>query len=157
MRRKLVGIGVAAVVALAVPVLVFALTGRLSSRLDRQVAKFRTTAVTTSSAQWHAVPGLSARICSKGEVSANVSVNVRGAPVAFRVLQDGGPVMRPGPARFVPSGTESFSYTFVNSTGTFEANDHHFFEVQWRSPSGAAATIRRGDVNLLFQRGTQAC
>ena len=154
-RKKLVALAIAGVVALVVPVLVLAITGRLASRLDRQVAKYRTTAVMTSSTQWHTVRGLSATICSKNEVSATVGVRVRGGPVAVRVLQDGGPVMKPGPARFVPRGSESFSFTFVNPTGTFEANDHHSFEVQWRSPRGVPVRLRRGDLNLLFERGTQ--
>jgi hypothetical protein len=96
-------------------------------------------------------------ICSIREVSATLSVNVSGGPVRFRILQDGGPVMEPGAARFVPGvGVHSFSYTFVNNTGTFEANDNHLFQVQWRS-EGTPVTLSAADLNLQFERGSQAC
>jgi hypothetical protein len=93
------------------------------------------------------------RICAIREVSATLSVRVKGAPVAFRMLQDVGPVLLPGPARFVPSGSESFSFTFVTTAGTFEGNDRHLFEVQWRSPSGRPVRLEAADVNLAFERG----
>ena len=88
-----------------------------------------------------------------------VSVTVAGAPVQFRVVVDGVPEapMKPGAARFVPSGTESFSYTFVGRTAPFEADDSHSFDVQWRSPSGQPVTLRSGVLNILFQKGTQGC
>jgi hypothetical protein len=65
--------------------------------------------------------------------------------------------MKPGVARFVPNGTESFSYAFVGNTGPFEANDNHGFSVQWRSPTGVPVTMINGALNLLYQQGTQAC
>ena len=82
-------------------------------------------------------------------------MTVRGAPVLFRVVVDGVPEapMRPGSARFVPDGSESFSYSFVGRTAPFEADDTHRFNVQWRSPTGATVTLQHGVLNLLFQRG----
>ena len=65
--------------------------------------------------------------------------------------------MRPGHARFVPNGRESFSYTFARRTIPFEDDDTHSFSVQWRSPSGQPVTLTSGVVNLLFQRGTHNC
>jgi len=60
--------------------------------------------------------------------------------------------------RLVPAGPhDSFSFTFVNSVGPFEANDNHSFDVEWRSPTGAATTLERGTFNLRYQRGTQQC
>ena len=158
MRKPLMILGGLGLLA-AVPVAVFAASGTLGSALDRQAARWTTTSATTSSAAWRKVPRLSLTRCTVNQVTATVSVTVRGAPVLFRVIVDGVPEapMRPGPARFVPDDTESFSYSFVGRTAPFEANDTHRFDVQWRSPTGTAVTLRRGALNLLFQRGTQDC
>ena len=84
-------------------------------------------------------PGLALTRCSLHQVTAMVSVTVSRAPVLFRVVIDGVPEapMKPGSARFVPSGNESFSFTFVGRVAPFEADDTHKFNVQWRSGSGA--------------------
>ena len=144
----------------AVPVAVLAAGGRLGSKLDRQAAKWTTTPASTSRTTWTNVPGLSRlTVCTLNEVSATLSVTVRGAPVRFRVLIDSVPEapMKPGSVRFVPRGEESFSFTFVNRTAPFEDDDTHVFTVQWRSPSGGRVTLLRGDLNLLFQQGTHNC
>ena len=158
MRKRLV-IAAALVVLVAIPAVVIAASGTFGSALDRQAAKWTTTPATTSSTAWRNVPRLSLTRCTLNQVTAEISVTVRGAPVSFRAVIDGVPEapMRPGPARFVPDGTESFSYTFVHRTAPFEADDTHRFDVQWRSPTGAAVTLRRGALNLLYQRGTQGC
>jgi hypothetical protein len=39
----------------------------------------------------------------------------------------------------------------------FEADDTHRFDIQWQSQTGAPVTLRRGALNLLFERGTQGC
>jgi hypothetical protein len=65
--------------------------------------------------------------------------------------------MRTGSARFVPDGSDSFSYTFVAGTAPFEDDDTHAFTAQWRSPTGRPVTLTRGDLNLLFQQGTHNC
>jgi hypothetical protein len=143
----------------AAPVVVLAANGVFGAALEQQSARWTTTSVSTSSTTWRNVPGLSLTRCTLHQVSAMVSVTVRGAPVRFRVLIDGVPEapMRPGSARFVPRGAESFSYTFVGRTAPFEADDTHLFTVQWRSPSGRRVTLLSGDLNLLFKRGTQGC
>jgi len=41
--------------------------------------------------------------------------------------------------------------------GPFEADDHHAFDVEWRSPTGAETTLERGTFNLKYERGTQNC
>ena len=63
-------------------------------------------------------------------------------------------MVKPGAAEFAPSGTESFSYTFVTSFGTFEADDRHSLVVQWRSPSRNPVTLTRGSFNVLYERGS---
>jgi hypothetical protein len=158
MHKLLVTIGGLALLA-AVPAAVLAASGVFGSALDRQAASWTTAPVTTSSTTWRDVPRLSLSRCTVNQVTATVSVTVRGAPVLFRVVVDGVPEapMQPGSARFVPDGSESFSFTFVGRTAPFEADDTHRFNVQWRSPTGATVTLRRGALNLLFQRGTQGC
>jgi hypothetical protein len=93
------------------------------------------------------------------QVTATASVTVRGAPVLLRLVIGGVPEapMRPGAARFVPDGIESFSFTWVGRTAPFEADDTHRFNVQWRSPTGQPVTLERGVLSLLFQRGRQGC
>jgi hypothetical protein len=158
MRRSLVVLGVVALVA-ATPVAVLAARGVLGGELERQSARWTTTPATTSSTAWRNVPGLALTRCTLHQVTAMVSVTVTGAPVLFRAVIDGVPEapMRPGMARFVPNGGESFSYNFVGRTAPFEADDTHRFNIQWRSPSGAPVTLQRGVLNLLFERGTQGC
>jgi hypothetical protein len=157
--RKLAVIGAAAALVAAAPVAVLAARGTFSGELERQSAAWTTTAVTASGTAWRNVPGLALTRCSLHQVTAMVNVTVSGAPVLFRVVIDGVPEapMRPGFARFVPSGSESFSFAFVGRVAPFEADDTHRFAVQWRSGSGAPVTLHRGVLNLLFERGTQGC
>jgi hypothetical protein len=157
-RRSLISVGVVAVIA-AAPLAVLAATGVFGGALDRQRAKWTTTPATTSSTAWKNVPNLGITRCTLNQVTAMLSVTVRGAPVRFRVIVDGVPEapMKPSFVRFLPDGTESFSYTFVGNTGPFEADDTHRFNVQWRSPSGAPVTMQQGALNLLYQQGTQGC
>jgi hypothetical protein len=160
MRKKPLLLAVAAVLVLAaVPVVVSAATADTTSTLDRQLARWTSTDATTSSTRWRNVPRLSRlSACTIRGVSANLSVTVEGAPVLFRVIIDTPEApMRPGPARFVPQGRQSFSYTFVRGTGPFENDDTHSFSVQWRSPSGSQVRLAHGVVNLLFQDGTNNC
>jgi hypothetical protein len=158
-RKFLVGAALVGLVA-ATPLVVLAARGNLSGNLDLQKARWTTTAVSTSSSQWRNLPGL-ARLpaCTLNQVSATLSVTIGGAPARFRVIIDSVPEapMKPGPARFVPDGQESFSYTFVGNTGPFEDDDSHVFGVQWRSPTGGRVSLYRGALNLLYQAGTHNC
>jgi hypothetical protein len=158
MRKVTVIIGGVLLLA-AVPAVVLAASGVFGSRLDRQSAKWTTNSATTSNTNWRNVPGLSLTRCTLHQVTANLNVTVSGAPVRFRVIVDGVPEapMRGGPARFVPNGIESFSYSFVGRTAPFEADDTHSFTVQWRSTTGGTVRLRRGVLNLLYQRGEQGC
>jgi len=157
-RGSLVLVGLLLLLA-AAPIAVLAATGTFNGALERQSARWTTTVVATSSTAWSNVPGLSLTRCTRGQVTAMLSVTVRGAPVRFRGVIDGVPEapMRPGLARFVPNGTESFAFSFVANTGPFEADDTHRFNIQWQSQTGAPVTLRRGALNLLFERGTQGC
>jgi hypothetical protein len=154
MRKWLAPAAALAIVAV-VPATVWAVTLNNGTPLDHQRARVRSAEVSTSDTGWTAVPGLGQLdVCAVGQVSATLSVVQSGAAADFRVGVDGGPVMRPRFARFDPGGgMNGFSFTFVFRAGTFEGSDGHLFAVEWRSPSGAATTLKRGDVNLLFHRG----
>jgi hypothetical protein len=155
MRKPLIVIGVLLLVA-AAPAAVIAARGGLSSAVDHQAAKWTTTSVSTSSDAWRNVPGLSRLTADTiDEVSASLSVTVQGAPAQFRVVTDTPEApMKPGAARFVPSGRESFAFTFVANTMPFEGDDTHSFTVQWRSPSGQPVTLLSGALNVVYQLGT---
>jgi hypothetical protein len=162
MRKLLLVLVGAAAVAVAVPLALAAGSGRAGGDLDRQAAAWRTTPVSTSSTTWRTLPRLSFTstasrsntICALHELSVSLSATLRGAPVQFRVLMDGGPILNPGPARFVPGTQEqSFAATWVGRAGTFEGLDRHALEVQWRSRSGRPVTLVRGVVNVLFENG----
>jgi hypothetical protein len=157
--RRTVLIAALALTAVAVPLAVWAGEGRLTSNVERQVGKWTTSNASTSSTDWRNVPGLHrVPICSRREVSATLGVTVEGPPVRFRVVIDTPEApMRPGPVRFVPSGRQSFSFTFIGETIPFEADDTHTFSVQWSSPSGRRVTLTSGVLNLVFERGTQGC
>jgi hypothetical protein len=157
--RKLVLVGVVVALLAATPMAVLAARGVFGGKLEYQSAAWTTTAVTTSSTEWRNVPGLALTRCSLHQVTAMVSVTVSGAPALFRVVIDGVPEapMKPGWARFVPSGNESFTFAFVGRVAPFEADDTHKFNVQWRSGTGAPVTLQRGVLDLLFERGTQGC
>jgi hypothetical protein len=157
-RKLIVGVGVAAA-AVAVPFAVLAATGSSGGDLDRQAAKWRTAAVTTSSTEWANVPGLTQTRCTVNQVTAMLSVTVEGGPVRFRVIPDGVPEapFRPHSTRFVPTGVESFSYAFIGNTVPFEQDDTHAFDVQWRSADGSPVTLHYGALNVLYERGTLGC
>jgi len=157
--RKVLVAGVIAALVAATPVAVLAARGMFGGELERQSAAWTTNAVTASGTAWRNVPGLALTRCSVNQVTAMVNVTVSGAPVLFRVVIDGVPEapMRPGSARFVPSGSESFSFPFARPVAPFEADDTHKYNVQWRSGSGAPVTLHRGLLNLLYERGTQGC
>jgi hypothetical protein len=163
MRKLLISVTAAAAVAALVPLVVLAAgAGRESGDLDRQAAAWRSAPASTSSTAWRTIPSLSFTstasgsntLCALNELSVMLSANLRGAPVRFRVLMDGGPVLQPGPARFIPGPEErTVTAMWVGHAGTFEGLDRHALEVQWRSPSGRPVTLTRGVVNVLFEAG----
>jgi hypothetical protein len=159
-RRILLTAAATAALIAGVPAVVMAATGTASSHLDLQASRFTTTTGSTSSGTMTNVPGLAGlNVCALGQVTAVVSVEVDGArPVGVQVLVDGGPAAQPGAVRLVPAGAhDSGSFTFTQTVAPFEANDHHTFDLQWRSPNGGKIILERGSVVLLYQQGTQGC
>jgi len=158
-RRTAVVLG-ALLLAVAAPLAVYAAVNHsFSGSADRQAAKWTTRSPTISGGAWHNIPGLSMTKCTLHEVSETVTVKVSGGPVRLRAVIDDVPEasMKPGVVRFVPSGRESVTYTFVGNTGPFEANDNHRFDIQWQSPSGVPVTLHGAAANLLFHKGRQSC
>ena len=162
MRKLFIASALALAVGVAVPLALAASSGRAEGSLDRQEGAWKSDALSTSSRQWRTIPRLSFissasgshTLCVRRELSVSLSVTMRGAPAVFRVVLDGGAILAPGPARFVPaSGAQTFAATFVGRAGTFEGSDGHALEVQWRSPTGDVATLERGVANVLYERG----
>ncbi len=154
MRKTLIVIS--ALLAVSIPVAVVAVTLQNGTRLDRQRSVIRSAPVSTSRTKWAKVPGLQADVCSIGWVSENLSVQISGAAVNFRIVADGIPIQAgPKQAHFDPSnGTNSFSFTFTSRQRTFEGSDGHLFEVLWRSPTGKRVTMNAGSMTLQFAAGS---
>jgi len=157
--RKVLIVGLALAFIVGVPTAVMAASGVFSSSLDLQTSKWSTTTATTSSTTFKTIPALaSPTICALNQVTATLSVELNGAPAGFQIRVDGGGLMQPGAVRFNPAGAhDSFSFTFVMSASPFENNDHHGFDVEWRSPTGKATTLERATLNLQYEHGTHSC
>ncbi len=157
MKKLLIVTGAIALVLAVSAQMVIAFSNDESGLLDRQSAIFRTSSASTTDTAFHDLTGMGVNLCALNEVSATLSVKLSGAPAAFQIRVDGGGTMIPGAARFVPAGTEdSGSFTFVANAQPFEANDHHFYQVEWRSVTGGATNVLRAVLNLQYQDGT-AC
>lgn len=121
---------------------------------------WQTSTVSTSSTSWTAVPGFAAHPVAIFPITVNVSAEVSGDPVEFRILSTnvGGQtfVSKPGSTRFDPGGTEpnSFAYQWVerNPVAAPHAN---FIRLQWRSATGGAVNLLRGDMALMY--ATDGC
>lgn len=139
------------------PSLALAARGTLRGGLERQRASWSTDRASTSRTQLRDVRGLrDISFCSEGQIAVSLNVTVKGAPVAFRVVVDSVPEVQQlrRPAVFRPAGgrTQSFSYTFVVNTATFEGSNRHAIEVEWRSLTGRRVTLKHGNLNLTFDR-----
>jgi hypothetical protein len=128
---------------------------------DQVVASVREVVETTSK-DWVDVAGLDISICEKGPVTESFSAEVSGGPVRVRIVHGGhhsGEVapLAPGPARF-PAGArpESVESTFGFAAGA-GGEDIHEFQVQWKSPSGAAIQMKHALVRLLYKRPAKLC
>lgn len=156
MKRIALALAAAVALLVGIPAAVQAATGAATSPVSLQAARYTTTAASTSSGTMTNVPGLTGlNICASGQVTAVVSAEIDGhRPAGLQVLIDGGPVAQPGAVRLVPAGVhDSGSFTFIQTVGTFEGNDHHVFDLQWRSPAGGKITLERGTIELLYRPG----
>ena len=158
MRRVMI-IGAALGFAIGVPLAAMAASGGSSSSLDLQSSQWTTTAAQTSSSRFQSITALGGlNICATNQVTATLSVELSGAAAGFQIRVDGGALMQPGAVRFQPVVPhQSFSFTWVMNVSAFEANDHHVFDVEWRSPTVAPTKLERATLNLQYQRGTHQC
>ena len=160
MRRSIIAGAVSALVVVAGAWAVLADTGGGRTPVSCMNTTWRTSPVSTSSTHWAAVPGFASHPVSIFPIAVNVSAQVSGAPVQFRILStnvgDVTTVSKPGATRFVPgsNGPNSFAYQWVERDSG--ASEHeHFVRLQWRSPSGNAVHMQRGDMSLLY--ATDGC
>jgi hypothetical protein len=117
---------------------------------------WRTTKVSTSSTHFSTVPGFRDAPFSIYPITVNVSAVVSGAPVKFRILSTPfatttSHASQPGPARFVPSRghPDSFGFQWVERNGS-AAEHQNRLRLQWRSPSGRAVHLLRGDMSVAY-------
>jgi hypothetical protein len=158
MRRGLIIVTAVAFVV-GVPLAAMAASGGVNSSLDLQTSQWTTTAAATSSSRFQSIPELSgSNICAANQVTATLSVELSGAPAGFQIRVDSGSVMQPGSVRFIPVVPhQSFSFTWVMKVSAFEGNDHHTFDVEWRSPNAQQTKLERATLNLQYERGTHGC
>jgi hypothetical protein len=121
---------------------------------------WRTTPVSTSSTDFVAVPGFTDDPSAIYPISINVSALVSGAHVEFRVLSTNVGAQthasRPGATRFVPNGSSSFAYQWVEPNGSAAVHVNSL-ELQWRSPSGNPVNLRRGDMVVEYHTEAGGC
>ena len=118
------------------------------------------TSVSTSSMDWTDVPGFEANPTAIFPITVDVSATVSGAPVRFRLIStnvgEQTVVANPGPTRFDPGvgGPNAFAYQWVDRNGT-AATHASLLQLQWRSPTGGAVSVLRGDMAVLYR--TDGC
>jgi hypothetical protein len=158
--RKWLALAATAALVVAIPVAVLAATGHGSTPVNCIASQFRTDPVSTSSPDWHLVPGLRTLITQVRPVVINASALIAGAPVEFRVRTvNGGDqhlTSAPGPTRFVPGNNRanSFAYQWIDRGN---GGSPHGLDVrlEWRSPSGQPVHMLRGDMTEAY--ATDGC
>lgn len=148
MRKLLV---LAGAVGLALVPVAAVADGSSTSPVSDQELGWDTSAVSTTTTAWAAIPALSglAGGCNIDGISAAVTVNVTGSPVEVRVT-NGPNVLNPSSATFGPpgSGVETFSADFVGGQET--GSTPLQVEVQWRLASGGgSAKLHGGSIVVL--------
>jgi hypothetical protein len=135
-------------------------TSRGVTRVNCMDTVWSTTAVSTSSRNFVAVPGFTDDPIAIFPISINVSALVSGADVEFRVLSTNAGAQthtsKPGVTRFVPNGSSSFAYQWVerNQSAAVHVNS---LELQWRSPSGNPVNLLRGDMAAQYNTEPGGC
>ena len=119
----------------------------------KQVIQSTRNDATTSSTSFSPVPGLSGvGLCNaRSGVSVTTTMELSGAPVEIRALM--GPrkrVLEPGPLSLDPGASPgtTFSATFVRAKGIGLPDGP--YTLQWRSKTGAPATMTNGTIRILF-------
>jgi hypothetical protein len=161
MRKLLVMIATTALVG-GVGWAAFAGTGGGMTPVNCMDTTWQTNEVTTSSRTFEKVPGFADSPESIFPISIDVSALVSGAPVEFRVLSTNvgaqTSVSQPGVTRFVPAGgnPDAFSYQWIEPNQS-AAVHVDMLRLQWRSPSGGAVHLLRGDMAVQYHTDPGAC
>jgi hypothetical protein len=109
-----------------------------------------------SDQNWHQV-GPFIRVCARGEVDTQVSMDVSGA-IQYRVVVDDGPMAAPGVITASSNaGLQTTAFTFLYDAQPFEANDHHYEQLWWRSTTPQGATLHAATMNIQYQEGSLRC
>ncbi|MFL5798332.1 MAG: hypothetical protein ACJ77A_10425 [Actinomycetota bacterium] len=162
MRRLLVLIGAVTLVAGAAWAVKADTERGLRTPLTCMDSVWGTTEASTSSTQFETVPGFTDDPSSVFPIAIDVSALVSGAPVEFRVLSTNAGsqthASKPGATRFVPPGgsSDSFAYQWIepNQSAAVHVNS---LRLQWRSPSGDAVHLLRGDMSVQYDTEQGAC
>jgi hypothetical protein len=161
MRRLMVGITVAAMMGGAAWAVGTA-TGSGRTPANCMDTLWRTHPVSTSSTKFAKVPGLGDTPIAIFPIAIDVNAVVSGAPVDFRILSTnvGGQThaSKPGFTRFVPArgGPDSFSFGWVERNRSAAVHGN-FVRLQWRSSSGGAVHMLRGDMSVRYHTENGAC
>ena len=157
--RKLIVLMTAAALVGGAAWAVQAATGTGRTSLKCLDTEWRTTAVSTSSTSFATVPGFTDSPVAIYPIAINVSALISGAPAEFRILSTnvGGQThaSEPGMTRFAPGGSaNSFTYQWVERNQSAATHSNQL-RLQWRSPSGHAVHLLRGDMSVAYT--TDAC
>jgi hypothetical protein len=159
MRRFFVLITAVALVG-GIALVAVAGTGRGQTSVNCMDSVWSSTPTSTSSVNFVTVPGFTDDPAAIDPISINVSALVSGADVEFRVLSTNVGAQthasRPGVTRFVPNGSSSFAYQWVEPNGSAAVHVNSL-ELQWRSPSGDPVNLHRGDMVVQYHTERGAC
>jgi len=122
---------------------------------------WRTSPTSTSSMTFTKVPGLKDSPSSIFPMAVEVSAQISGAPVEFRVrstnVGDQTFTSKPGRVRFVPDAAgDAFSFQWVER-GNRAAVHAIDLVLEWRSPTGNQVTLDGGDMTVAYQTESGAC
>ncbi|HEX2196263.1 MAG TPA: hypothetical protein VHJ76_04990 [Actinomycetota bacterium] len=128
--------------------------GHFGGRSNFQAYRYVTEPVATTSTEFEVLWELSLdeinQFGARGPITVDLSVEVEGAPVEFRVRTTGNREMKPGTVTFAAGAEpDARSFTFA-SRGTAKARCHYYV-VEWRSPTGAEVRVNRGSAHLVLR------
>lgn len=120
-------------------------------KASKSAFAYRSAPFATTDTEFQPVPGLDdLEILGRDAATATFSGDFAGAPVEVRVVHVGRGPLEPGVASFAPGadGTSS-SFDFVMPGGRGVAC--RTFAVEWRSPTGAQATLNHGTLIVDYR------
>lgn len=173
--RKVALVVLVGLLSVATAMVVAAAGGRGRGEIDARAHAWTDDAVTTTSAEWAAIPGLRTTSGCQGNDNASATVSLELAeqsdPVEVRVIMDalsvacddcpnGDGMLNPAAVTFAGGGASSFDFV-----GQTPGKGGSFFIVQWRvdpdQQGSPSATMESGTLNVLWKeqggRGPRSC